>query len=254
MKKEVFDSLPYVSRKELIDLRDYTRSALEANAHLINDETVESVLYQFRDFTGLYAFNIQFLNFDQVKKNNIYKVYYRPASLRRIDGESQAVAFDQIKELFERWIDNVRKMHEATQEYYDPFKRFYDEQFAEYFTNDDPDGNHNPYEIERQEVLYYFLTYAETTIVKSTEIGEDDKRDLLKDASQLKQDIPNLTKKRFVSALSKFAQKTKKFSNKLFHDVFDVLKKELIKKVLYEGAEQIPSVIQRIEGWINLLI
>lgn len=253
MKKEIFDSLPYISRKELIDLRGYMKIAFEANAHLIHEDNVESILYQFKDYTDQFAFNVQFLNFDQVKKCNLYNVYYKPGSLTRIKGSSQANTFAQIKESFSRWIDNVIKMHQVTEEYYDPYKKFYDEQFANYFTNDDEDSAFNPFEIEKQEILHYFLTYAEKTIIMSTDISEENKNELVNEISQLKQDIPTLTKKRFVSALSKFAQKTKKVSNKLFHDIFDVLKKEVIKKLLYEGADQLPNLIHKIEGWISLL-
>ena len=144
-------------------------------------------------------------------------------------------------------------MHEVTSEYYDPYKKFYDEQFAEYFTNNDADSALNPFEVEKQEVIYYFLTYAEKTVSKSEDISEENKKELLQELSQLKNDIPKLTKKRFVSSLSKFAQKTKKISNKVFHEIFDVLKKEVIKKLLYEAADQIPNVLRKVEGWVNLL-
>jgi hypothetical protein len=253
MKREIFDTLPYISRKELIELRSYFKVAFEANTHLIHEDNVDSVLYQFRDHTNQYAFNIKDLRFDAGKKINFYIVYFNPESLTTIAGSSRTNTFSQIKESFSRWIDNVRKMYEVTEEYYDPDKKFYNEQFADYFTNDDEDSAINPFEIERQEILYYFLTYAEKTIIKSTDIDEEQKKDLIIEISQLQKDIPNLSKKRFVSALSKFAQKAKKVSNKLFHEIFDVLKKEVIKKFLYEGADQIPNALHAIEKWLNLL-
>jgi len=253
MNRETFDKLPYVSRKELIELRSYMKKAFEESAHLIREDNTDSTLYQFRDYTGRYAFNIKFHDFDRQKNINSYTVYFSPRSEARIEGTSHQFNFSQIKEFFNQWIDLVVKMHEVTSEYYDPFKKFYDEQFAEYFTNDDEDSAFNPFEIEKQEVIYYFLTYAEKTVAKSEEISDDDKEELLKDLSQLKDDIPKLSKKRFVSSLSRFAQKTKSISNKVFHEIFDVLKKEAIKKLLYEAADQIPNILHKVEGWINLL-
>jgi hypothetical protein len=253
MKKETFDSLPYIARKELIDLRVYMTSAFESNAHLISEEKVDSVLYQYKDLSGQFAFTIGFLKFDLQKNINIYNVNLSPRSLSRIDGTSHHLTFEQLKSTFINWIANIVKMHEITQEYYNPYKIFYDTEFAEYFTNDDPDATVNPFEVEKQEVIYYFLTYAEKVISNSKEVSEDEKNELLSDISQLKDDIPSLTKKRFVSALSKFAQKTKKVGNKIFHEVFDVLKKEVIKKILYKGAEEIPTITSKIETWINLL-
>jgi hypothetical protein len=253
MNRETFDKLPYVSRKELIELRSYMKDAFEQNAHLIYEDNTDTTLYQFRDFTGQYAFNIKFHDFDRQKNINSYTVYFSPRSEARLEGSSHQFNFQQIKEFFNSWINLVIKMHEVTSEYYDPYKKFYDEQFAEYFTNDDADAAINPFEIEKQEVIYYFLTYAEKTVQKSEDISEESKKELLQDISQLKEDIPQLTKKRFVSSLSKFAQKAKKISNKVFHEIFDVLKKEVIKKLLYEAADQIPSLLRKVEGWINLL-
>lgn len=254
MKKEIFDTLPYISRKELVDLRDYMNSNLEEYGHLIYDDMVESVLYQYRDITEQYVFNIQFQNFDQGSKLNLYSIYYCPLSLTKIKGESSIKTFTQIKEVFKNWIQIVSKMHEITNEYYDPFKNFYDEQFQEFFTNNDDDSNVNPFEVEKQEVIYYFLIYAEQVIVNSNEVQEENKKLLLNEISELKDNIPTFTKKRFVKALSKFAKNTKKASNKLFHDVFDVLKKEVIKKLLYEGVDQLPHIAHKIQTWYSLFI
>lgn len=65
MNKEIFDKLPYVSRKKLIDLRTNMKSAFETNAHLIYEDNVDTCLYQFRDYTGQYVFNIKFRDFDR---------------------------------------------------------------------------------------------------------------------------------------------------------------------------------------------
>ncbi|MEO7394489.1 MAG: hypothetical protein ABIU11_06055 [Chitinophagaceae bacterium] len=54
--------------------------------------------------------------------------------------------------------------------------------------------------------------------------------------------------------MSKIAQKVKKLSNTVFHEVFDVLKKETIKQILYEGVKHIPNAIHTIESWTQLLL
>jgi hypothetical protein len=229
------------------------KASFEQNAHLIYEENTDTALHQYIDFTGQYFFNIKFHDFDRQKNINSYTVSFSPRSEARLEGTLHQSNFHQIEVFFNKWINLVIKMHEVTSEYYDPYKKFYDEQFAEYFTNNDADAAINPFEIEKQEVIYYFLTYAEKIVQKSGYISEESKRELLLDISQLKEDIPKLTKKRFVSSLSKFAQKAKKTSNKVFHEIFDVLKKEVIKKLLYEAADQLPSLMHKVEGWINLL-
>lgn len=251
LKTEIYQTLPFIARKELNELKEYMNTAFEANTHLIYNDPTDSVLYQFRDISNQFAFNVQFAQFDEGKRVNIYRVYCNPANRTKIKGQSYSNTFLETKETFGRWIDLIRAMHQVTEEYYDPLKKFYDEQFADFFTNDDEDAAVRPFELEKQEVLYYFLSYAEKTINNSTEISNKDKSGLLQEASELKEVIPTLTKKRFVSALSKLAQKTKMVSNKLFHEIFDVLKKEAIKKLLYEGADQIPNLMHQIHHWIS---
>jgi hypothetical protein len=253
MKREEFDILPYQARKGLIDLREYCLIVLEANSNMIYKDDVDTVLHQFRDKTGQFAFNIKNVKFNENTKENYYTVYFSPENLVSIKGVSSQSNLEHLKISFSRWIDNVKKMHSVTEEYYNPEGKFYDEEFADFFTNDDEDSATKPFEIERQEILYYFLTYAEAQIEKSDGIDEEKKIDLINEVNTLKNNIPSLTKKRFVAALSKIAQKTKTISNKLFHDVFDVLKKEVIKKILYTGAEHIPDAINKIEHWIKLL-
>lgn len=252
MNRETFDKLPYVSRKELVDLRDYMRTAFEANEHLIYEDGNETTLYQYKDYTGQYSFNIKFHDFDRQKNKNLYTVYFSPRSEARLEGTSLQINFSHIKETFSRWIDLVVKMHTVTSDYFDPYKKFYDEQFAEYFTNDDADSALSPFELEKQEIIYYFLTFAEKKVIISEELSEQNKKELLLDLSQLKADVPQLTKKKFVSSLSKFAQKTKKASNKVFHEIFDVLKKEFIKNILYKAANEIPALLRKVDGLTNL--
>src|SRR5688572_9858328 len=145
MTKEVFDTLPYVSRKELIELRTYIKQSFGLNAHLIYEDNVESTLYQFKSIGNPFAFNIQFSGFDQVKKLNFYRVYHSPASLSRIAGETQTITFEHVKSTFEHWINLITMMNDVTEEYFDPHKKFYDDEFSDYFINEDEDADDNPF-------------------------------------------------------------------------------------------------------------
>jgi len=253
MKKEEFDSLPYTSRKELVDLRQYCSQFEEENSDIIYREEVDTVLHQFRDTSQKFCFNIRDVKLNAGETVNHYKVYYNPGSLRTIQGTTSNQKFEEIKQLLKNWIVTVRKMHEVTEEYYNPYGKFYDEEFVDFFVNNDADAATSPFDIERQELLFYFLTYAEVRVNQSEELDNERKLELIGDIQNLKDNIPNFTKKKVVSAFSKIAQKTKKFSNKLFHAVFDVMKKELIKQGLYEVAGQIPGAIKQVQHWLHLL-
>ncbi|HMU06134.1 MAG TPA: hypothetical protein PJ990_21015, partial [Saprospiraceae bacterium] len=243
---------PYISRKELLELREYIQSYDLSGEPIICDQNVESYLHSFKDYSMQFSFIIQFETFDSASNNNLYKVFYCPQSLVSIEGIERKRTFAQIRGLFATWVDSVKKMEEITKKYYEPFANFYNNEFTDFFINDDGDSNINPFEIDRQELIYYFLIFAKKRIFQSNDLSNKDKELLIIDVCYLEEELPNLTKKNFVDALSKFAQKTKQMSNKLFHDIFDVLKKEIIKKLLYKGADQIPNFVNKVENWLNL--
>lgn len=251
MKKEDFDNLPFTSREELVKLRKYCLDVLQQNEDSIYKDDVPDVLHQFRDVTGKFAFNIREPKFDGNKGSNTYKIYFKPESKRNINGVTLNSSFEEIKLSLPRWIQNVKDLHSITEEYFNPDKKFYDAEFSDFFVNNDVDSEIAPFDIERQEILFYFLSFAETKVLQS-DLTEEQKIELVNNLSELKEDIPHLTKRKVVKALSKIAQKTKAFSNKVFHDVFDVLKKEAIKQVLYEGIKHLPNAVKEIETWLNI--
>lgn len=158
MKKEQFEQLPYTSRKEIIELRKFCSDFLEMNAPTIYKDDNESVLHQFRDKTGKFAFNIRDPKINEAAGNNYYQVYYSPGSLTNNLGVTSQSNFEHIKKQINEWLGYIKKLHEATEEYYNPFEKFYDEEFHDFFVNDDEDASSAPYDLSRQEVLFYFLT------------------------------------------------------------------------------------------------
>jgi len=253
MKIEEFENLSYSSRKEIVELRNWARQVLNENDDLIWERNNETLLHEFFDKTGKFAFNIQFAKPNEAAATNYYKVYYRPSSLTNNIGESGQFNFEQIRIAFSNWINYLEKLQEITEEYFNPYKQFYDTEFQDFFSNDDADASTFPFDKDRQEILFYFLSYAENEISISEQLSLEAKKELKDDIQKLKESIPALTKKETVKSLSKIAQKIKSFSNSLFHSVFDVMKKEAIKAALYKGIDYTPHVIDTIKGWLELL-
>lgn len=255
MKKELLDSLPYHSIEELIKLREYFTQIESDNINEITrkESTDDSVLCEFVDNISNYTFVVRDFKYTPAGGKNTYTLYRRPESKLNMNGISLTVSIESIKKNFAAWITVCQEMNKIKFTFLNPGTDFYENEFFEYFSNNDEDASRNPFDIDRQEVLFYFLTYAEKRIAEASNITDDERILLLSEVSELKSDIPKDTKKIIVYRLSQLAQRTKKISNKLFHDVFDVLKKELIKKVLYEGAAQITNTVTKIEHWITLL-
>lgn len=155
--------------------------------------------------------------------------------------------------MLQNWYNLILNIKRVTHEFYNPFDSFYENEFKSYFTNEDEDAAYNPYNLKQQEVIYFFLNYVENVVVSSDNISKEKKDEILSQTNTLKEDLPKIPKSKIARRMSKLAENLKKYSNKVFHDVFDVTKKEGIKYLLNKGLEQIPAEIKTTEFWINLV-
>lgn len=255
MKKETLDSLPHGAIEELIRLMEYFKMITSEYTNLITRRITsdESVLCEYIENISNYAFVVRDFKYSSTSGKSDYTIYRRPESRHEMKGLAIVGDFEMIQKSFLKWIADCQEMNKIKHKFLYPDSDFYEKEFSDFFSNNDGDASQNPFDLERQEILYYFLAYAEKKIGDSGDIQNTEKADLIKEISKLKEALPKDTKKVFVHHLSQFANKTKQVSNKLFHEIFDVLKKEIIKKVLYEGAAQIPNAVSKIEHWIALL-
>ena len=255
MNKEILDILPHSAIEELINLRELVTKLASNNLNFVILEPyeIENVQYKFTEIISGYEFIINEFSYNPNGMNCTYVIHKRPESTLNMAGHSFPIKFENIAEAFRGWVSDCTRMNEIKYKFKNPNCEFYEKEFEDFFSNNDNDASEHPFEINRQEIIFYFLTYTEIKVNNSVDINEETKYKLLEEISVLKDDLPNVTKKEVVHRMSKFAEKVKKVSNKLFHDIFDVLKKELIKKVLLEGAEQLPSAVTKIEHWLSLL-
>jgi len=255
MKKEILETLPHSAIEELIRLRQLITTLSSDNINFVTLRTFddEPAQYEFIEILSGYAFVIREFRYDVKNRSCSYNIYKRPESISNMTGVAIPANFDNISDMFYKWLEDCEKMNKIKYRFLNPNSQFYEKEFENFFSNNDTDASTNPFELKRQEILFYFLTYTEKIISESSEINDETKNRLLEELSELKNDVPKTTKKVVVHRMSKFAEKIKNVSNKLFHDIFDVLKKELIKKVLYSSAEQIPNAVSKIEHWISLL-
>ncbi|WP_415579131.1 hypothetical protein, partial [Flavobacterium psychrophilum] len=114
----------------------------------------------------------------------------------------------------------------------------YEEEFYSDFEILDEDAEVNPFEHDKQIFTYNLLEYVETELQKSN--SEDEEiENLISETIALKNNLQNLTKKVVIRKMSIIFSKVKKKGLKLFLDIIDVAKKEIIKKALYGGIGEI---------------
>ncbi|MEI6949935.1 hypothetical protein V9K67_22300 [Paraflavisolibacter sp. H34] len=151
-------------------------------------------------------------------------------------------ALPEVVKNFNYWISLLRQYNEINLSEEDFITQQYEEELFHEFEIVDDDAYIKPFEHEKQIFLYKLLTYVES------ELKKEDNRDvkiqeLICETQDLKENIQNLTKKNVIRKLSKIFAKVKKHGIKLFQEVLNEAKKELIKKALSGGIDEISSLM-----------
>ena len=251
LDKEKIDALPYSAVQELVTAKKLFAGLIERaiEERMQITEGSDYSIFAAVDKDNDYHFILNSVSYNSQENRVIYSVAKKPQTREILAPVSHNLVFSKIEEVFQGWLTEVNALRAVKNQFYFPERLFDEDQFREFFTNDDDDAAYNPFELHRQQVIYKFLTYAENVISQDAIIAADVKQDLLNDVAILKEDIPKLSKKRFVAALSKFAQRTKTVRNSLFNTIFDVIKKEAIKNIIFDKGSHIETVIHAIQEW-----
>ncbi len=149
--------------------------------------------------------------------------------------------YDSVISFFQNWLRIVKEYNDVTFTETDYFTKKYEEEFYTDFEIVDEDAEINPFEHNKQVFIYKLLEYVETELQKNNTEDEEIEK-LISETVELKNNLQNLTKKVIIRKMSIIFSKVKKKGLKLFLDIIDVAKKEMIKKALYGGVEEIDNL------------
>ena len=213
-----------------------------------NSELIE----QYQHFSANLSFRLksepdfQFNVFEPTYKPDFitFRIKVKPTSEIDNTESSYNHTSTDIIDRFEQWINLMKE--------YDSFsfsddetiiKQYEEEFFAEWEVLDE-DADEKAFEPDRQILLYNWLTLLERDLKSNHSLGKENP--LAEEASELKDNIQNLTKRQFIIRFSKLMSKVKKTGLKLLSEIFDIAKKEALKKLLYGGIEGIGDVTQHL--------
>ncbi len=165
---------------------------------------------------------------------------------------SSVIKFDNLENYFNRWIEMLKVYNNIKFTEDDRFQQFYeDEIFADFEILDD-DADIHPFNDSQQKILYSFLTGI-AGYLEAQKFDDDVANEIIEETIELRDNIPNLTKKNVAKKLSRLFAKIKRFKLVTFNEVYDVAKKEVIKYLLKEGtlliqqgASNLPKLIDHI--------
>src|SRR5690242_16539881 len=96
MNKEHFNNLPYFSRKEVIELRNFIKKILEENMNTIYETGSDNSLHKLKSKEGSFYFSIAIPNHNPTTNSTSYSIEYKPENLAsnglgRISGNLETV-------------------------------------------------------------------------------------------------------------------------------------------------------------------
>jgi hypothetical protein len=252
MNSTVFKQLPLVGRQEVIALRKYLEDLLSNSSLFLIDAIEGDELHIIRDISGDYKFSVKFQSFDPNQRKIIYELLYNPMSKSSMNDSRIETTLEGVQNYLNAWINLVKKLHEASEQYYNPFGEFHEEQFNNFFASNDPDKDSQPFDISRQHLIYNCLKQIQNKITDS-DLIDDEKNVLLKEIDDIQTGIPNTSKNQLLKRISNLGRKVYRYRTKLFYDILDVFKKEAIKKAGYTIWKAIPENLKTVDGWIEML-
>jgi hypothetical protein len=150
-----------------------------------------------------------------------------------------------ILENFEIWIDLLQEYDDIDLDESDAQTKIYEEEFYDEFEILDEDAYTVPFEHQRQLILYDFLTYIEKEL-KNQSINDLEIESIINETEEFKNSIQDLSKNIAITKLSRLFARIKKKGIKLFIEILGEAKKEIIKKVLTGGLDELGSHIHHI--------
>ncbi|MCA1920212.1 MAG: hypothetical protein LDL38_12485 [Flavobacterium piscis] len=188
----------------------------------------------FRVFKpNLNSNDVPFFHFESMPQNSV-----------NFDKQILNSTSEIVLQHFDNWINILNEYHEVNFLAEDYFTKKYEDEFYAEFEIMDDDSSINPFENNQQIYLYNFLEYVSKEL---RNLNSDDQilLEIISDTDELKDNIQNLTKMNVIRKMSLIFARIKKFSLKLSMDIFDVAKKEIIKKCLYGGFDELHHLIDK---------
>jgi len=177
---------------------------------------------------------------------NNYTSYFEFEFLPQSDVKLTQVSYNNdlptVLKHFSIWINLLREYDAIELNQEDYITKQYEEEFFHEFEIVDEDAYTKPFEHEKQVFLYNLLTHVEIELNKKMGNGEDSNtevQEIINETITLKENIQNLSKKNAIRKLSKIYAKIKKHGIKLFQDILNEAKKEIIKRTLSGGMNEI---------------
>lgn len=241
MNHDVIRTLPLAILKDMQNLLSVFQDLYKSNSDIIfRIEGNENDILQFKNRENE-EFTFQ-ISSPRIQHNKIvYQCKFKPSNESNFEGQSGLSELNTLINWFNSWINFLRELNKYRTLLSEPFLKEYTDEFFSEFEFIEEEDDDNPYETQKQIALYNAIVDIELRL-KSQEQNEI-VEEILKETSELKDNIQNISKGATKKMVAKIFAKIKKGGIKLFKDVVEVGYKEIIKAALNSGTDVIGQLL-----------
>lgn len=225
-------------KKLFQDLREVTIKNNDVLEVIKNEET-EIII---KDIAKDSKFEFTVFN-PQIDVNKVkYTIQFNPTNSQQLGTHKTTTTPEEVIRLLNHWIGLIKEYNSIDLTPEERILNEYEREFYDDFEIIDEDADFKPYNLETQIKIHNFLLNA-INILK-----EDEKENLqlIREAVNIKNDLPNLTKKSTVKRLSKLFALLRQKSLPLLKKVYQEAEKELFKRAIGGGWDYVGKLIDLI--------
>ncbi len=219
------------------------RTFVEVNNDILELTKSEPFELVIEDKSKYSDFKFSVSNPTQNSNNKIiFEAEFNPSNGTSLASRKVATEENSIVTFLEQWTNLIKAYNKTELSADESILNEYEQEFYANFEILDEDADTKPYELEKQVIIHnYFVN-----IIHILKQNEEENADLIKEAEEIKDEIPSMTKRTTVKRISGFFAKVRKKSLPLLKEVLELGRKEVFKR-------GIKFLLDNFGDWITMI-
>ena len=234
---------PLALVKTIEQLYSSIRSHVSNNSDILEITQDEGLMIKIVDSSKHSNFEFVVSNPKFNNRKAIFTVEHIPENTASLKKKSLSTVPDSVLKTLKGWTAWIREYNKASLTADDKILNEYENEFFQNFELLDEDADINPFELEKQIIIHNYIVH----VVQILEKNKEENSKLIAEANELKDNIPNLTKRKTVKKLSRFFANVRKKSLVLLKEILVEAKKELYKRAIKGGFDFVGELLNGIQ-------
>ncbi len=175
---------------------------------------------------------------------SFFYVEFLPFDSRTFKKKTYNLELLGVQNCFTKWLGLINEYANLTFDEEEEFIKMSEAEFYADFEIIDEDAETTPFSNNQQILLYQYLEHICKELI-SKNIDSPELAEIISDTENLKNQLPLLTKKAAVNKIANIYARLKKYSFKLFLEIIDLGKKEIIKRILNGGLDDLGGMLDK---------